>query len=161
MKILGIDPGSALMGYGVIEKNDDGSLTPLTYGVLKITEKTIPEKLLSLANQLEKLLQKTKPDAAGVEQLFFAKNKKTALEVAHARGVIIMKLLEKNIPLLEFTPPQIKIAVTGYGLADKIQVASMTAKILGLETIEADDNASDGLAVAIATATKINNPLNQ
>ena len=161
MKILGIDPGSALMGYGVIKKDPTGKLLPLDYGVLKITEKTIPQKLLSLSKQLDTLLEKTKPDAAGVEQLFFAKNKKTAIEVAHARGVIIMKLLEKNIPLYEFTPPQVKIAVTGYGLADKIQIASMTAKILGLEKIHADDNASDGLAVAIATSTAINNPLNQ
>lgn len=161
MKVLGIDPGSTLMGYGIIEKNADGSLAPLDYGVLKIQEKTIPEKLSALSTALEKLLQKTNPDAAGVEQLFFAKNKKTALEVAQARGVIIIKILERKIPIFEFTPPQVKIAVTGYGLADKIQVATMTAKLLGLPNIKIDDNASDGLAIAIATAIAINNPLNQ
>jgi len=156
MIIIGLDPGSTLLGYGVLKKEKNGDLSVIDYGVLQTKEKTIPEKLHSLGAQLQKLLKETKPDVAGVEQIFFAKNKKTAIEVAHARGVIISKLLDQNIEILEFTPPQVKIAVTGYGLADKRAVALMVAKILRLEKVQGDDNASDGLAVAIAAANSLN-----
>ncbi|PIR86852.1 MAG: crossover junction endodeoxyribonuclease RuvC [Candidatus Harrisonbacteria bacterium CG10_big_fil_rev_8_21_14_0_10_49_15] len=151
MKILGIDPGSALMGYGVIKENTDGSLSEQAHGVLVIKAKTIPDKLNLLAHDLRELLKKHQPDIAGVETLFFSKNKKTAFEVAHARGVILLLLLEHNIPIYEYTPGQIKSAVTGYGNADKEMVAKMVRHLLSVK-LKGDDNASDALAVAITTA---------
>lgn len=152
MRILGIDPGSTLMGFGVLE-SDKGKLETVEYGVLKITGKDLPEKLLNLSNELQKLLKRAKPEIAGIEKLFFSKNKKTAFEVAQARGVILLELLRHKISVVELTPGQIKIAATGYGNADKIAVAKMVGKILNIAKLEHDDNASDALAVAIATSS--------
>lgn len=151
MKILGIDPGSTLMGYGLIEeKNND--LTLIDYGVLKIEEKDLSQKLLALNKELLALLKETQPEFVGIEKLFFAKNKKTAFEVAHARGVIMLQVLKKGIPLIEVAPNEVKSQVTGYGLSDKKAVEKMVKHILKIETFESDDNAADALAVAIATA---------
>lgn len=151
MKILGIDPGSTLMGYGLIEEKNN-ELTPITYGVLKINEKDLSQKLLALNKNLLALLKKTQPDFVGVEKLFFAKNKKTAFEVAHARGIIMLQVLQKGIPLLEVAPNEVKSQVTGYGLSDKKAVEKMVKHILKIENFESDDNAADALAIAITTA---------
>ena len=151
MRILGIDPGSTKMGFAVLD-NQGGVLTPLIYGTTVIKEKNLSEKLLAVRQQLLKIIRTYKPNCVGLEQLFFAKNKKTALEVAHARGVIALTILENKIPLLEFTPAQVKIAVANYGSADKQMVAKMVCAILKLKSIKGDDNAADALAVAIAAA---------
>ena len=150
MKILGLDPGTSRIGYGLIDAGR--SLTLIDYGVLEITSGSEPEKIFRLGEQLGKLLEAFKPAAAGVEKLYFAKNQKTALAVAQARGVIIYALMGKKIPLFEFRPGDIKKTVTNYGLSDKQAVAKMVKKILRLEAIAGHDDASDALAIAITTA---------
>ena len=154
MRILGIDPGSTLIGYGCIEDDGKGKTTLITSGVIKIKAKELPEKLKELGSRLEELLKETGPALVGIEKLFFSKNKKTALEVAHARGVILAELLRLNLPVREFTPGEVKSAVTGYGSADKIMVAKMVGKILGITELEGDDNTSDAIAVALTTAAR-------
>ena len=139
-----------------IDKNKN--LKELDHGLLTIKEKSLPEKLKKIAIEFSALLKETKPDIAGVETLFFSTNKKTAFEVAHARGLLLHLLNENNIPIHEFTPNQVKTAATGYGNADKIMVAKMVAKILNLPTIEGDDNTADALAVAITTANHLQIP---
>jgi len=151
MKILGIDPGSVSMGFAII-KAQGSSLTSLAYGTTEIKTPELAEKLLRVRTEVLGLLKKYKPDAVGIEKLFFSKNKKTAFEVAQARGVILVTLKEADIPIFEFTPAEIKIAATNYGAADKEMVRKMVGKLLGLEHIAGDDNASDALAVAIAAA---------
>jgi crossover junction endodeoxyribonuclease RuvC len=141
------------MGFGLISVLK-GELRLLEYGVLKIKSKNLPDKLLELSIGLEKILRRTKPDSAGLEKLFFSKNKKTALEVAQARGVIFLSLLQHGIPVTELTPGEIKVAVTGYGNSDKQSVAKMVARTLKIEKMEHDDNAWDALAVAISVSSK-------
>jgi len=151
MRILGIDPGSTKMGFAIL-KEEGGSLSALTYGTTSIKEKELPEKLRAVREQLLKIIKTNKPDLVGVEQLFFAKNKKTAIEVAHARGVIVLTILEQGIPLLEFTPAQVKIAVTNYGASNKQAVLKMVCAILKIPDFKGDDNAADALAVGITAA---------
>lgn len=151
MKILGIDPGSTSMGYAVLDDNA-GALSAIDYGTTAIKAASLSGKLLLLSNFLEELLRKHNPDAAGVEKLFLARNKKTAFEVAHARGVILLTLAKNGIDPLEVTPNEVKVAVTNYGGADKQMVAKMVAHILKLPKIKGDDNAADALAIAIAAA---------
>ncbi len=151
MKILGIDPGSTLMGFGLIEENA-GTLSMLNVGVLKMAEKDPTRKLLELSQKLSKLLDETRPALVGLEKLYFSKNKKTALEVSQARGVIANTLLSRGLPILEYGPGQIKMAVTGYGNADKESVAKMVKYILKLPADQLDDNASDALAIAVTAA---------
>ncbi len=150
MKVLGIDPGTTRIGYGFIE----GTKCPilLTYGVLKIQAQENPARLAELADRFEKLLDELKPDLAGVERLYFSKNQKTALPVSEARGVILMCLTRRGIPLREWQPQQVKLAVTDYGLADKKAVAIMIKRILGVAALKGYDDASDALAVAVTTA---------
>ncbi|MDO8601916.1 MAG: crossover junction endodeoxyribonuclease RuvC [bacterium] len=151
MKILGIDPGSTLMGFGLIEEKS-GALSMLAVGVLKMAEKDPTKKLLELSQKLNKLLDKHKPELVGLEKLYFSKNKKTALEVSQARGVIANTLLTRGLPILEYGPGQIKMAITGYGNADKESVAKMVNYILKLPAGKIDDNASDALAIALTAA---------
>ncbi len=151
MRILGIDPGSTSMGYAVLDEVR-GELRVVAYGTTTIAAKDLPGKLLLLDSQLAAIIRAHSPAIAGVERLFLARNKKTAFEVAHARGVIMLSLLKSNIPTYEITPNEVKIAVTNYGGSDKQMVAKMVMKILGLPKLSGDDNAADALAVAIATA---------
>ena len=150
MRILGIDPGSSRIGYGLIE--DNGSLSLVDYGVLEIKEKTLSGKILNLAGQFEELLKKTKPDLAGIEKLYFMKNIKTGIEVAQSRGVLMLAILKNKIPVLEFDPTQVKQTVTNYGQSDKIAVAKMVKKILNVEEITGYDDASDAIAIAITAS---------
>jgi len=152
-KILGIDPGTTLVGYGVIEETAAG-LKAITYGKLKIKSKTLNEKLKEVAAQTNLLIKKLKPDLVGLEKLFFSKNRKTALAVAQARGVIVSEIMSQGIPLIELTPAEVKIAVTSYGRADKEMVRKMVTKILDLNDFNEDDNVSDALAVAICAANQ-------
>ncbi len=151
MRILGIDPGSTLMGFGVITETS-GVLSLVSVGVLKMTEKDPTRKLLELSQKLSHLLDEQQPELVGLEKLYFSKNKKTALEVSQARGVIASTLLTRGLPILEYGPGQIKMAITGYGNADKESVAKMVQYILKLEKDKLDDNASDALAIAITAA---------
>ncbi len=149
MKILGIDPGTSRIGYGLIET--DG-MKLLDYGVIEAKEKTIPGKISTLSKKMSALLADFKPDFAGIEKLYFAKNQKTALDVAQARGVIISLLLQQNIRMAEYSPNEVKAQVTGYGLADKKGVAKMVKAILKISELPGYDDASDALAIAITTA---------
>ncbi len=157
MRILGIDPGSTSMGFAVIEQKP-GSLQSLTYGTTDIKKAGgLPAKLVEIKRVLLELIEEHSPDAAGIERLFFSKNKKTAFEVAQARGVILLTLQECSIPIIELTPGEIKLAVTNYGAADKAMVRKMVMLLLNLKTLSADDNASDALATAIAAANNKTN----
>ena len=151
IKILGIDPGSSRTGWGLIEKQG-GNLKLLDAGIIEIKTKNPNEKLFYLTRDFQKLLQKTKPKVVAVEKLFFTKNIKTGIEVAQARGVIIAAILNFGADLLEYSPQQIKQAVTNYGGADKRAVAKMTALILGQPQLKVLDDTTDAIAAAITGA---------
>jgi len=157
MIILGIDPGSARVGYGIIKK-EKNNLGFIKAGLLKITSNDKNERLLQLEKSFSELLKKERPDLAVLEKLYFMRNLKTALDVAQSRGVLTLIIIKYKIPLLEYTPLEIKQAVTGYGMADKKSVAKMVAKILKINKISKYDDASDALAAAIlgSYASKIN-----
>ena len=149
MIILGIDPGIADTGFGIIKKTGN-KIGCLGYGSIKTpAKKEIADRLEIINNDLGILIKKHKPDLIAVEQLFFAKNAKTALIVGHARGVVLLTAKQNNIPLTEFTPLQVKQAVTTYGKADKTQVQRMVKLILKLNVLPKPDDAADALAVAI------------
>ena len=151
--ILGIDPGIADTGYGVIKKDKTGKLICLDYGSIKTEAKNqLPDRLETISKKLNKIIKKYKPQLAAVEQLFFCKNVKTALTVSHARGVIILTARQNKIQVTEFTPLQVKQAVTTYGQASKIQVQKMVKLILNLRELPKPDDAADALAIAICAA---------
>ncbi len=154
MRILGIDPGSTSMGYAVIEA-EGSSLKSIIYGTTKIKAKDLLGKLALIQKETQAIVKKYKPDLCGVEKLFFAANKKTALEVAQARGVIIVTLLEQRLPIMEFTPAEVKVAITNYGAADKEMIRKMVLRLLNLSDIDGDDNAVDALAIAITTSNQV------
>ncbi len=152
MIILGIDPGFARTGWGVIEST--GSCVKMkAYGCLE-TDKDLnfSHRLEYLHIELTKIIKKYKPDLVGVEELFFCANVKTALNVGQARGVVLLTLRLNKLPFLEFTPLQIKQAISGYGKADKKQVQQMVKMIFNLEKIPKPDDAADALAVAFCAA---------
>ena len=159
MIILGIDPGTATTGYGVIE-NNKGKLKVVDYGCI-LTDKKLkmPERLDFLGEELKKIIKKYKPQAMAVEELFFFKNAKTIITVGQARGVILF--IGENIgkktglDIFEYTPLQVKQAVVGYGRADKNQVQQMVKSILGLNEIPKPDDAADALAVAICCESSL------
>ena len=155
MRILGIDPGTATTGYAFIEKRKDNSFDILDFGIIA-TKKTFTdaERLLVLQKDLQKLIKKFKPDAAGVEKLYFEKNAKTAMTVSQARGVVLVTLEENKIPLYEFTPLQMKSTICGYGGADKKQVQYMVQKSFGLQSLPKPDDAADALGIALCVALK-------
>jgi len=152
MIILGIDPGTATMGYGILEKAGN-RFRALAYGALE-TPKTMPahERLLALYRGLRGLCETYQPDALATEQLLFQTNRRTAIAVARAAGVALLVAAEQGIEWREYTPQQVKQAVTGYGGADKKQVQTMVQRLLGLETIPKPDDAADALAIAICHA---------
>jgi len=154
MIILGIDPGTATTGYGIIDYKKKKSVC-LDYGVIQTSPKLNPgERLKQLNFDLEQIIKKYKPEMAAVESLFFFKNLKTAMPVSQARGVIVFTLAKKNVPMLEFTPQQAKTAVTGYGKATKDQVQKMVKNLLNLDEIPKPDDAADALAIAVCCADK-------
>ena len=147
---LGIDPGIATTGYGLVRLEPDGELVAVKYGVI-LTPKTdsIPERLDSLYRELKSLLKKHKPDTAGVEKLFFQRNISTAIAVGQARGVVLLALQQAGLEISEYTPNEVKQAVAGYGSADKKQVQDMVRVLLQLKEIPKPDDAADALAIAI------------
>ena len=149
MRIIGLDPGYGILGFGVIdyEKNKH---TLVDYGVIKTSKDlAFPDRLLHIGKRLNELLNIYKPDEMAVEELFFHKNAKTAMFVAQARGVILYVAREHDIPLYEYTPLQIKQGLVGYGRAEKIQIQQMVKIFLNLQKIPKPDDAADALAVAI------------
>ncbi|MEA1909883.1 MAG: crossover junction endodeoxyribonuclease RuvC [Patescibacteria group bacterium] len=153
--ILGIDPGTATTGFGLVEVDEHGNTKYITCGHIA-TSKDVPaaERLVTIKNSLLKLLKQYKPEVVAVEKLFFAKNITTAISVAEARGVILASCVEHNTEIIEYTPLQVKQGLTGYGKADKGQVQRMVKTILNLEDIPKPDDAADALAIAIRAASE-------
>ena len=152
MRILGIDPGVAIVGFGLIE-SDRGQQRMLQYGAIT-TQAGLPlaTRLVQIGNDLEQLITQFKPDEIAIEELFFSKNITTGIAVAHGRGVILYTAEKMQIPIYEYTPMQVKQAVVGYGLAEKKQVMDMTRRLLKLKAIPRPDDAADALAIAICHA---------
>lgn len=156
MIIVGLDPGIAILGYGIIEYTGN-SFKVIDYGVITTkAEDIFPVRLKILYDELVELLDKYTPDAVAIEELFFNKNAKTAMKVSQARGVQILAAINKGIELFEYTPLQVKQGVVGYGRAEKRQVQEMVKLILNLNTIPKPDDAADALAVAICHAHSSN-----
>jgi crossover junction endodeoxyribonuclease RuvC len=149
--ILGIDPGMAIMGYGVIESDkNNNKMKVLDYGVVTTpSDMETSQRLLHIFNSVEELIRQYSPDAIAYEELFFNKNVKTALIIGHARGAAVVAGARQGIDLYEYTPLQVKQAVAGYGRADKQQVQSMVKLLLNLREIPKPDDAADALAVAV------------
>lgn len=147
---LGIDPGTATTGYGLVRLTRDGELVAVRYGViLTPKEDSAPARLEMIYDRLSDLIREHKPDTAAVEKLFFSRNVTTALAVGQARGVVMLALQKAGIEAFEYTPKEIKNAVAGYGGADKRQVQEMVRALLQLDSIPKPDDAADALAVAI------------
>lgn len=152
MLVLGIDPGTAITGYGIVRYDGD-TLEPVTYGVITTsTGSPLALRLRHLHRELQELIEGYHPTEASVEELFFARNARSALAVGHARGVILFALADAGLPVHEYTPLQVKQAITGYGRATKEQMQKMVRVLLDLETIPRPDDAADALAVAICHA---------
>jgi crossover junction endodeoxyribonuclease RuvC len=150
MLTLGIDPGTAIVGYGLVRELADGSLQTVDYGVIRTPARTpMPERLKIIYDGIQQLVAQHQPDRAGVEELFFARNVTTALTVAQGRGVILLALENAGIPIAEYKPNAVKQSIAGYGGAKKPQIQEMTRILLGLEEIPRPDDAADALAVAI------------
>lgn len=147
---LGIDPGTATTGYGLVRLEEDGSLVAVKYGVI-LTPKdaSAPARLEMLYTELSDLLREYQPDTAAVEKLFFSRNVTTAIAVGQARGVVMLCMQQAGIEPFEYTPNEIKQAVAGYGSAQKKQVQEMVRALLGLDFIPRPDDAADALAIAI------------
>ena len=156
MRILGIDPGTAIVGYGVIEKKGKKWVS-LDYGCIRTEPKFSPAKRLEIISQdLAVLIKKYKPNRMAVEKLFFCNNATTAMAVGQARGVILLKGQENGLSIFEYTPLQIKQALTGYGRAEKRQIQKMVKVLLDLEKIPKLDDAADALAIALCCAHRNN-----
>lgn len=153
MIILGIDPGLATLGYGVIEKDERGNCRALDCGVVTTPkEEGLPVRLAMLEEGLSKILDKFSPEAVAMEELFFSKNITTGIAVAHARGVALLTCVKRCGRLYEYTPMQIKQALTGYGRADKKQMQAVVASLLKLKSVPKPDDAADALAIALCHA---------
>ena len=153
MIILGLDPGTAIVGWGVIDtglRHDVSKATCVAYGVIT-TDKSLSDsrRLVAIATGVEAVLKQYTPDLVGVERLFFARNQTTAMTVSQARGVLLLIIEQQGIDLMEFTPLQVKQALTGYGRAEKAQIQQMVKLLLHLPGIPKPDDAADALAIAL------------
>ena len=147
---LGIDPGTATTGYGLVRLEPDGELAAVKYGVILTPKESSPSARLDLLyREIRSLLKKYKPDTCGVEKLFFQRNVSTAIAVGQARGVVMLALEQAGVEVFEYTPNEVKQAVAGYGSADKRQVQEMVRALLQLDSIPKPDDAADALAIAI------------
>jgi crossover junction endodeoxyribonuclease RuvC len=152
MIVLGIDPGTAMTGFGVVERAGS-SLRLIEYGCLETPSgEPLPQRLLTIHRALDALIVAHNPDLVGVERLFFNKNVMTAFAVGQARGVALLVAAQHGLPVVEFGPHEVKVAVTGYGRASKEQVQKMVQALLGMAILPRPDDAADALAVAICSA---------
>lgn len=150
MLVLGIDPGTAITGYGLVREHANGDLEAVHYGVIRTPARTpMPDRLKQLYDEMSALIATYQPDAAAIETLFFGKNVTTAITVAQGRGVVLLALAEAGLTIREYKPAEIKQAIAGYGNADKQQVQEMIRQLLNLDDIPRPDDAADGLGVAI------------
>lgn len=149
MRVLGIDPGYAIIGWGVVDYNAN-RFSVVNFGAITTPAKTVFEsRLLTIYEQMNEIIETTAPDCISIEKLYFNSNTTTAIEVAEARGVILLSARQHCIPVSEYTPLQVKQSVTGYGRAEKKQVMEMTGKILNLKKLPKPDDTADALALAI------------
>jgi len=149
MLVLGIDPGTAITGYGLVMGEGD-DLTLLAYGAITTpSDRSLPERLQRIYRELTALIEDLQPTAVAVEELFFSKNVRTALSVGQARGVALLAAANAGLPIHEYTPLQVKQAIAGYGRATKDQVQQMVRMLLGLDSVPQPDDAADAIAVAI------------
>lgn len=149
VRVLGIDPGTALCGYGMVEE-EEGELTMLICGAVSTPASlSLPERLRIIHEHLSSLMVEHDPDAVAVEKLFFTRNIRTAFAVGQARGVVLLAAAQAGKPVFEYTPQQVKSAVTGYGSASKSQVQEMVRMVLGLAAVPQPDDAADAAAVAV------------
>jgi crossover junction endodeoxyribonuclease RuvC len=150
MLVIGIDPGTATTGYGLVRERADGSLEAVAYGaILTAPETPFSERLLQLHHHLTEILLLHQPESGAVEKLFFQRNVRTALSVGHARGVVLLALAQSSVPLAEYSPMEVKQAVVGYGGAEKKQVQQMVKALLELDDIPRPDDVADARAIAI------------
>ena len=153
MIILGIDPGIATLGYGVVDKDRNGNCRAIDYGVvLTPKEETLPVRLAILEEGVNRVIDRFSPEEIAMEVLFFSKNITTGIAVAHARGVTMLACVKKCGRLYEYTPMQIKQALTGYGRADKKQIQQVVTSLLRLKSVPRPDDAADALAIALCHA---------
>lgn len=149
MLVLGIDPGTAITGYGLVREDEDG-LALVNCGVITTpSDQPLPARLQTIYQGLAKVIREHELDAAAVEELFFSRNVRTALSVGHARGVTMLALADAKLPIFEYKPLEIKQAITGYGGADKHQIQEMVRLLLNLDRVPQPDDAADALAVAV------------
>jgi crossover junction endodeoxyribonuclease RuvC len=150
--VLGIDPGTAATGYGLVERNGS-HLRAIEFGVLEtLPDATDGDRLVSIHAGVARLIEQHRPALVAVERIFFSRNVRTAFSVGQARGVVLLAAAQSGLPIFEYTPNEVKIAVTGYGRASKEQVQRMVRTILGLAEVPTPDDAADALAVAICLA---------
>lgn len=153
MLVIGIDPGTAITGYGIIAELPDKTLQMVECGAIRTPAKmAAEERLKTLHARLADILQTHQPDCAAVEKLYFQRNVRTALQVGQARGVIVLALSQADVPVYEYNPMDVKLAVTGYGMAEKIQIQQMVKALLALPQVPKPDDVADALAVAICHA---------
>jgi crossover junction endodeoxyribonuclease RuvC len=152
--VLGIDPGTAALGYGIVERTA-GKLRAVDYGCVETSaDSSLPERLLTLHRVISDLIALHQPALIGVERLFFSRNAQTAFAVGQARGVVLLAAAERNVEVRDATPNEVKVAVAGYGAAEKDQVQKMVRVVLGMAELPAPDDAADALAVAICVANR-------
>jgi len=152
-RILGLDPGTAITGYGIVEPRGDGSYRAVAFGALRTpARQPLPRRLLSLYEQLRAVLAEYTPQAVAVEKLFVQRNLRSALSVGQARGVLLLAAAQAGLPVAEYTPTEVKSALTGYGGADKQQMQRMVQMLLGLGQRPRPDDVADALAVALCHA---------
>jgi crossover junction endodeoxyribonuclease RuvC len=150
MLVIGIDPGTAITGYGLVREDESGGLSAVDYGVINTSSGlSMPQRLLELYRRLSEILLLHRPESGAVEKLFFQRNVRTAISVGQGRGVVLLTLAQANLSVAEYTPLEIKQAVAGYGGADKNQVQQMVRALLNLDNVPQPDDAADALAVAI------------
>ncbi len=156
MRILGIDPGTGILGFGVIDIDAKGKAKLVDAGVVRTPVKQADsDRLFTIFEELTDVIKELKPDVMAVEKLFFAQNVTTAMSVSQARGVVLLMGKQHGMELYEYTPLQIKMALTGYGRADKKQVQEMVRVILGLKEVPKPDDCADALAAALCCAQSI------
>lgn len=149
IRILGVDPGYAIVGFGVLDY-DGAGFTPIEYGAVTTEAGTpFPERLRAIHEDMEFIFDRFRPDCMAIERLYWNTNQKTGIDVAQARGVTVLSAAKRAVPITEYTPLQVKMSVTGYGRAEKHQVMEMTRQLLGLAQIPRPDDAADALAIAI------------
>lgn len=154
MRILGIDPGTGILGFGVIETGRQPKLVEA--GVIRTkVHQPEPERLLAIYEGLQEIIKSTKPQLVSVERLFFSRNVTTAMSVSQARGVVLLVAQQHGLPIAEYTPPQIKMALTGYGKADKKQIQEMVRLLLNLKEVPKPDDCADALAAALTHSTQV------